>query len=106
MLLSKQDDPKVEVGAPSHAEQLAGSIATATVTEMENEMHAYLAARKDEQPSRPSRGVDPVRKSTVLLLQGINDRTGRPVRVYITPTDHLICVETLVERRLERIWNG
>jgi hypothetical protein len=94
---------QVEVAAPSHTEQLAGPINPNELTEMLD----YLRSRHEEPNMVVTRDVEaanvfnrmypasPVRRSTMLLLQGVNDLTGRPIRVYITPTDQLICVETL-----------
>lgn len=42
------------------------------------------------------------RKRTILLMEGINQLTGRPIRVYIAPNDVLTCVETIAEGQLER----
>lgn len=35
------------------------------------------------------------RTRTILLLEGINDRTERPIRCYIRPDDTLVYVETV-----------
>lgn len=42
------------------------------------------------------------RPRTILLLEGINALTGRPVRIYCSPTDKLTCVETIAEGQLKR----
>lgn len=44
------------------------------------------------------------RKRTILLMEGTNALTGRPVRIYIRPDDTLVACETLGQ--LERPGNA
>ena len=37
----------------------------------------------------------PVRPKTILLVEGINELTGRPIRIYIRPDDTLVACETI-----------
>lgn len=41
------------------------------------------------------------RKRTILLMEGTNALTGRPIRIYIRPDDTLVACETIGQ--LERI---
>jgi len=62
-----------------------------------SEMHIAVAI--DEEALRR---LYPVRPKTILLVEGINELTGRPIRIYISPTDKLTCVETVSQGQLER----
>jgi hypothetical protein len=47
-------------------------------------------------PSAEGRAPLPLKRTkTILWIQGTNDITGRPIRVYITSTNRVYAVETL-----------
>src|SRR4029077_1056166 len=104
--LSSASELNVPAGAPSHEEQRAGF----TASELQQEFDKARASgpepdiviTRDVETANVLARMYPVRKATVLLLQGINELTGRPIRVYIAPSGRLTFTETLGQ--LERTW--
>lgn len=59
-----------------------------TFTDVDIRLPGRLAVQPITGPAR-------ARSKTILLVEGTNALTGRPVRIYIRPDDTLIAAETL-----------
>jgi hypothetical protein len=57
--------------------------------------HAAPVQADVSGPLKTGRAPSPKRTKTILLVQGINELTGRPIRVYVRPDDTLVTCETL-----------
>jgi hypothetical protein len=90
--LSTSGHPQGQMEAPSHAEGAAGPPAFAFI---QSDVWPRVRAIDGRLPEVFLHRAPPVRKSTVLLVEGINELTGRPIRIYIRPDDSLVACETL-----------
>jgi hypothetical protein len=103
--------PQGPMEAPSHAEGAAGSTMAfgrpgqggikfkpdiePAFGFIQSDVWPRVRAIDGRLPEAFIHRAPPVRKSTVLLVEGINELTGRPVRIYIRPDDSLVACETL-----------